>query len=546
MMDEGGQRGDPRPVRAGRRVTGTPYPLGDAVTPARLVLRQLTLDDHDAVVALQQRCFPDMPVWTTDAFRSQVTTFPEGQLGIEIDGALIATASSLIVDADEYEDWHDWRTLSDDGAISNHDPEGDTLYGIEIQVDPVHRGKRLSRRLYEARKELCRELNLARIAIGGRIPGYGAHKGQMTAREYVQKVMDKRLYDPVLTTQVANGFVLEAIIEDYMPDDEDSAGYATSLVWPNLDYVPDRARRRQRRAVERLRVGFVQWGMGRVDSWDAFASRVEFCVDVASDRRADILLFPELFGLPLLSLVEGVRRPEEGARAFATFSDRIEELLSRLAVQYAVNIVGGSYLRLQPDGTLRNVAPICHRNGLVEHQEKLHITPDEARWWGVQGGDALRTFDLDCGRIGVLICYDVEFPELARLLTELGARVLLVPYNTTDRYGHVRVSMCAHARAIENHLFVVTAGCVGLLPHVANADVHYAGSALYTPSDVQFPLDGVAMEAPPNLETVLVHEIDLELARRQRRTGTVHNWEDRRTDLVEVRWIGGQPLDQRE
>lgn len=504
----------------------------------RLTLRRLTRDDFLAVTALQLRCFPHMDPWDEPTYLSQIEHFPEGQIAIEIDGELAATATALIVDADDYEDWHDWRTLSDDGRITNHDPDGDTLYGIEIQVDPKHRGKRLSRRLYEARKDLCRQLNLARIAIGGRIPGYKAHRDEMSARTYVQKVIDKRMYDPVLTTQIANGFVLEAIIEDYLPDDEDSVGYATSLIWPNLDHVPDRSRRRRRRAVQRLRVGFVQWQMGRVDSWEEFASRVEFCVDVASDRRADILLFPELFSLPLLSLVEGVRRPEEGARALSAFAQRIEDLLSKLAVQYAVNVIGGSHLVMQPDGTLHNIAPICHRNGLIEHQAKLHITPDEARWWGVQGGKALRTFDLDCGRVGVLICYDVEFPELPRLLTEQGAKVLLVPYNTTDRYGHVRVSTCAHARAIENHLFVVTAGCVGLLPHVANADVHYAGSTLFTPSDVQFPLDGVAMQAPPNLETVLVHEIDLELARRQRRAGTVHNWQDRRTDLVEVRWVG--------
>ena len=516
------------------------------MTSPRLVLRQLTLEDYEEVIALQRRCFPDMTVWAPEAYRSQVTTFPEGQLGVFVDGHLVGSAASLIVDADEYEDWHDWRTLSDNGAIKNHDPAGDTLYGIELQVDPAQRGQRLSRRLYEARKELCRELNMARMAIGGRIPGYAAHKHEMTAREYVRQVIDKRLYDPVLTAQLANGFVLEAIIEDYLPDDEDSAGYATSLVWPNLDHVPDRSRRRQRRAVERLRVGFAQWQMGRVASWEEFADRVTFCVDVAADRRADILLFPELFSLPLLSIVEEARRPEQGARALAAFTPRIEDLLSRLAVRYAVNIVGGSHLALQPDGTLRNVAPVCHRNGEVEHQEKLHITPAEARWWGVQGGDVLRTFDLDCGRIGVLICYDAEFPELPRLLTERGARVLFVPYNTTDRYGHVRVSVCAHARAIENHLFVVTAGCVGNLPHVANADVHYASSALYTPSDVQFPQDGVALEAPPNLETVLVHEIDLELARIHRRNGTVRNWEDRRTDLVDVRWVGARPLDQRE
>lgn len=509
---------------------------------ARLILRTLTEGDYDNMVALQQVCFPTIDPWTREEFVSQVRTFPEGQIGIEVDGRLVATASSLIVDDDDYESWHDWRTLSDNGRITNHDPEGDTLYGIEIQVHPEMRGHRLARRLYEARKDLCRRMNLRRMAIGGRIPGYRDHAERLTAAEYVELVVRKRLMDPVLTAQLSNGFVLDALIPDYLPDDEDSAGYATSMVWANLDHVPDRSRRRRRRAVQRMRVGFVQWRMDPAETWEDFANRVTFCVDVAADRRADVLLFPELFTLPLLTLVGDVKQASDGARALAGFADRIFELLSDLAVRYNVNIVGGSTLVIGDEGQLLNVAPICHRNGQIETQPKLHITPDEARWWGVQGGDSLKTYDLDCGRIGVLICYDSEFPELPRLLTEWGARLLLVPYNTTDRYGHVRVSICSRARAIENHLFVMTAGCVGNLPHVKNADVHFAQSALYTPSDVQFPMDGIAVQAPPNHETVVVHEIDLEQGRRQRREGTVHNWLDRRTDLTEVIWRGKKEL----
>jgi len=508
---------------------------------APLVLRTLRPDDFPALIELGRLCFPTMAPWTPEELASQVEHFPEGQLVVEIGDQIVAHAASVVLDADDYEDWHDWQTLSDDGRLTNHDPEGDTLYCVEIQVHPEFRGRRLARRLYQARKDLCRRLNLRRMALGGRIPGYVDHHDTMTARDYVDAVLEKRLYDPVLTTQVSNGFVLEAIIPDYLPSDEDSAGYATSLVWNNLDYVPDRARRRQRRAVQRLRAGFVQWSMKPVESWEDFARRVRFAVAVAADRKADLLVFPELFSLSLLSLVDGDLRAEEAVRTLTRFADDIEALLSDLAVRYAVNLVGGSHLRVLDDGSLRNIAPICHRDGRVEHQEKLHITPDETRAWGVRGGDALRTFSLDCGRIGVLICYDVEFPELPRLLTERGIKLLCVPYQTTDRYGHTRVTVCARARAIENHLFVVTAGCVGNLTDLNNADVHVASSGLFTPSDVQFPMDGVAVEITNNLETVVVHEIDLELARRQRRDGTVHNWEDRRTDLTRVQWLGPEP-----
>jgi GNAT superfamily N-acetyltransferase len=106
-------------------------------------------------------------------------------------------------------------------------------------VDPSYRGLRLARRLYEARKQLARERNLMRIILGGRIPGYDAHAAAMTAREYVEKVVSKVLVDPVLTTQISNGFTLKRLIPDYLSSDRESRGYATFLEWTNLDYVPN-------------------------------------------------------------------------------------------------------------------------------------------------------------------------------------------------------------------------------------------------------------------------------------------------------------------
>jgi predicted amidohydrolase len=136
----------------------------------------------------------------------------------------------------------------------------------------------------------------------------------------------------------------------------------------------------------------------------------------------------------------------------------------------------------------------------------------------------------------VLICYDVEFPELARIAVSKGARLLFVPYNTDIRPGHVRVRYCALARCIENHVYAVLSGACGNLPAVEGADIHYAQSAILTPSDIPFSRDGVGAEATPNVETMLVHELDLDMLRRTRRTGTVRPWVDRRTDLYTVRY----------
>ena len=500
----------------------------------RVHLRPLRPDDFEAVVALQLLCFPGMAPWTQEQFDSQLDRFPEGQLGIEVDGALVASSASLIVDDSDYADWHDWMKMSAGGTIRNHDPEGDTLYGIEIQVDPEYRGMKLARRMYEARKELCRRHNLARMMVGGRIPGYAAHADTLSAQEYVEAVIARRIHDPVLTAQLANGFVLKQLIPDYLPSDEDSAGYATCLEWPNLDYR-SKPTRRARRAYEPCRLALVQYQMRAISTFEEFERQCEFFVDTASDARSDFLLFPELFTLQLLSLLEG-ERPGGAARQLAKMTPRYLELFTDLAVRYNLNIVGGSHFSEAADGRLYNVAYLFRRDGTIAQQPKIHVTPNERRWWGVEAGDRLDVFDTDCGKIGIVVCYDVEFPELVRMATAKGARVLFVPYNTNDRYGHNRVRHCAQARTIENHIYVVTAGCVGNLPFVENADTHYAQSGIFTPSDVQFARDGVAIEASPNLETVLVHDVDLEELRRHRRAGTVQNWNDRRTDLYRVVW----------
>lgn len=453
---------------------------------------------------------------------------------MELDGEVVASCSSLIVDFDDISADHDFASIIGDNALAGHDPEGDSLYGIEMQVDPAHRGMRLSRRLYDARKELCRQLNLERIVVGGRLPGYGKYKDEMTPREYTDAVVSKRFYDPVLTSQLSNGFVLRKLIRGYLDSDTESAGHAAQLEWINLDFQPRRRGRRQ--VVEQVRVASVQYLMRHVDSFDEFSRQCEFFADTAGDYKADFVVFPELFTLQLLTLVTG-RRPGRAARELAEFAPRYFELFRDLALRFNVNIVAGSLFVVEDD-VLYNSAFLFRRDGSYDSQKKIHITPSEARWWGVRGGDRVEVFDTDCGKVAICICYDVEFPELVRAAVDRGARILLVPYCTNDRYGHMRVQISCRARCIENHVYAVTAGCVGNLPFVENADVHYAQSGVYTPLDIGFAWDGIAAETSPNIETVLVHEFDVEALRRHRLRGTTNNWKDRRTDLYRVLWKG--------
>lgn len=503
-------------------------PLG-----ARVRLRPTVLEDFEALVALQLRCFPGMRPWAREQIESQLNVFPEGQFVIEIDGQIVGSASSLIVDSSSHSEWHDWSAITDGGQIRNHDPGGDTLYGMEIMVDPQFRGLKLSRRLYEARKNLARDRNLKGIIIGGRIAGYGAHAGTMSAREYVDRVITKTLMDPVLTPQLSNGFVLKGLIPDYFPSDSESRGYATYLEWSNLDYVAP-YRQQLMRPSSPVRLAAVQYQMRRIATFDEFARQCEFFVDVASDYRADFLCFPELFTTQLLSTVPG-ERPGLQARKLAEFTKPFVETFTNLAIKYHINIVGGSQFELDGE-RLYNTAYLFRRDGAIDTQRKLHITPNEHRWWGVQGGDRLSVFDTDRGRISILTGYDVEFPELARMAYDQGARLLFVPSNTDERHDYLRVRYCAQARAIENPVYVVLSGCVGNLPDVDHADIHYAQSAIFTPTDFYFSRDGIAAECQENVETVIFADLDVELLRRHRRKGTVLNWLDRRTDLYRIRY----------
>lgn len=500
---------------------------------SRLRLRPLTLEDFDALVAMQVRSFPGMNPWTRQQIASQIAIFPEGQFVIDIDGRLAASASSLIADSASHSDWHDWKLSTDNGYIRNHDPHGDMLYGIEIMVDPEFRGLKLSRRLYQARKDLARERNLKGIMIGGRIAGYGRHADAMPASEYVERVISKQLVDPVLTPQLSNGFVLKGLIPNYFPSDAASRGYATYLEWSNFHYVAPQ-RRQLMRPASPVRLSAVQYQLRTIASFDEFATQCEFFVDVASDYKSDFLLFPELFTTQLLSTIQA-DRPGQSARKLAEFTPKYLDLMSGLAIKYHLNIVGGSQFELAGD-KLFNTAYLFHRDGSIGKQRKLHITPHERRWWGVQPGDLLHTFETDRGRIAILIGYDIEFPELGRMAFDQGAQILFAPINTDERHDYLRVRHCAQARCIENPVYVVLAGCVGNLPDVEHADIHYAQSAILTPSDFYFARDGIAAECQANIETVIFAEMDLEMLRRQRWKGTVLNWADRRTDLYRIHY----------
>lgn len=499
----------------------------------KIKVRLLAESDYRGIVELQLKCFPKMKPWSLEQFQSLINIFPEGQVCIIFNDQIIASSSCLILNFDEYSTKHSWNEITNSGFITNHDEAGDSLYGIEIMTSPDFRGLKLSRRLYNARKDIVRKRNLKRIVIGGRIPGYQKYCKQYSAREYVDKVSSKELVDPVLTPQIANNFALIRLIPDYLPSDIDSMGYATFLEWTNIDYDPKLSAGFKNNP-DYVRVCAIQYLMRTLKDFKDFAKYCEYFIDVASDYRCDFILFPEMFTTQLLSFMKPMR-PGLAMRKLSDYTPKYLQVFTRLAIKYNINIIGGSHFTLE-DNELYNISYLFRRDGTIGKQYKIHITPSERKWWGVKQGNKVEVFDTDKGKIAILICYDIEFPELSRIAVEKGANIIFVPFNTDERSAYLRVRYCSHARCVENQIYVVLAGCVGNLPSVENLDIHYAQSAILTPSDIPFERDGIAAECSPNIETLIFHDLDINLINRQRKLGSVHNWQDRRKDLYSIQF----------
>ena len=284
-----------------------------------------------------------------------------------------------------------------------------------------------------------------------------------------------------------------------------------------------------------VRVGLVQWQMRSYKTLDDLFEQVEFFVDAVSDYKSDFVLFPEYFNAPLMSKYND-KGESQAIRGLAQYTEEIRDRFINLAISYNINIITGSMPLIKEDGLLYNAGFLCRRDGTYEMYEKLHVTPDEIKSWGLSGGKQLKTFDTDCAKIGILICYDVEFPELSRLMADQGMQILFVPFLTDTQNAYSRVRVCAQARAIENECFVVIAGCVGNLPRVHNMDIQYAQSGVFTPCDFAFPTDGKRAEATPNTEMILVSDVDLEINQNLQTNSSVRNLKDRRNDVYEVRF----------
>lgn len=500
----------------------------------KIELRNLRFEDYLDINEAMEEAYSGIggDNWRRQSLQRLLKIFPEGQICITIDGKVVASALSIIVDYAKFGDNHTYEQITANETFTTHDPEGDVLYGIEMFVHPGYRGMRLGRRLYDARKELCERLNLRAIMAGGRIPHYKHFADELSPREYIDRVRLKEIYDPTLTFQLSNDFHVRKILKGYLEGDTESREYATLLEWINIYY--DEEEKLINAPKEVVRIGIVQWQMRLFRSFDALVEQVEYFVDAVSDYKSDFILFPEFFNAPLMADFNHLGEAK-AIRELADFTDRLRDRFVEFAMAYNVNIIAGSMPYLDNGGRLLNISYLCRRDGTWDSCFRIHPTPSEVQAWGMTGGNTIKSFDTDSGKIGILISYDIAFPEIARLHAENGTQILFVPFLTDTQNGYNRVRHCAQARAIENECYVAIAGCVGNLPRVNNMDIQFAQSAIFTPSDFAFPTNTVKAEATPNTEMTLIADVNLELLKELHSHGSVQTLRDRRQDLYEVR-----------
>jgi len=281
-----------------------------------------------------------------------------------------------------------------------------------------------------------------------------------------------------------------------------------------------------------IRVGLVQWLIQSFPGPDAFLKKTEVEVRALANQKADFIVFPEYFTLSLLEHFHFQNEPKN-LRTLASLADHFKEHFIELAQEYNVNIIAGSIPALLEDG-LSNCTYLCRRDGSTETYTKLHLSPFEIKTWQMSAGSQLGIFDTDCGKIGIQLSYDIQFPELSRIYAEKGVQVLFVPFATDSQQAYQRVRACGQARAIENECFVALSGCVGNFPEVNAVGHQYAQSVIFTPTDYWFPGNGIQTEATANIAAVVLSDLDIQALERLHHQGNVQNLKDRRKDFYQA------------
>lgn len=271
-------------------------------------------------------------------------------------------------------------------------------------------------------------------------------------------------------------------------------------------------------------VAVAQYPVERLASWESYAAKLECWVSDAAAHGAKLAVFPEYGAMELAALDPATMGDLSGSLvSVAALLPPVDALHAELAVRFDIHILASSGPFRRTDGSYVNRARLFAANGKIGVQDKLIMTRFEREQWGIAAGGPLRVFDTALGRIGVLICYDSEFPLLARAQIEAGAQLLLVPSCTDSLHGYWRVRLAAQARALEGQCYALQAPLVGNADWSPAIDINRGAAGIFGPPDGEFPDDGILALGPLDTGRWLFGEIDLARVGSLQASGAVLN-----------------------
>lgn len=276
-----------------------------------------------------------------------------------------------------------------------------------------------------------------------------------------------------------------------------------------------------------LRIATVNFKISPISSFDDFADHVVRLADMTANETPDIIVYPELLTLELMFLEKDAEEIPQKIIKLTRFTEDYLALFTRLAREKACYIVGGSHLKAV-QGKYLNTGHLFTPDGRVFEQPKCHLIPFEKGY--TSPGSTISVFETEKAKISILTCYDIEFPETARLAALQGAEILISPSATFDNHGFWRVRHCAQARCIEDQVYAVHSCLVGAISGISLG----GRSSILTPCDSGFPAKGIAAESQYNEEMVITAEVDTERLHEIRENGSAPTLKDVRPDLIET------------
>ena len=277
-----------------------------------------------------------------------------------------------------------------------------------------------------------------------------------------------------------------------------------------------------------VKIATAQYDISFLENWAAYEQKVTQWVLDAAAQDAKILLFPEYFSMELASLFaqDIYSSLSNQLDALQSLHDDFIALFKNLAVKHQRLIQAGTFPVFVEMGVYVNRAYLFNAAGQIDHQDKLMMTRFENEQWLITAGKDLKVFSTVYGKIAINICYDSEFPLLARKQVEAGCTLILVPSCTDTVAGYHRVKIGCQARALENQCYVVQSSLVGLAPWSEAVDINVGAGAIYTPVDKGFPDNGILSIGEFNAVQWVYADLNLAACATVRQNGQVFNYRD--------------------